>query len=343
MSWSEREAASGENSPEEAMSRILVFTVLLAALTAVASSQPAQAPDDRPVEKKAAVKGKAAATDALPTARSIVAALIAPVNFAGEKDPKRTLAQVLDDLTKKHHISYTINERAFKFEMLNDVARTEVANPEALPAMRTTLGKVIGRILMRVPVPSGATFLVREDGIEITTGQMVAAEITIERQQPPKAAPAAAPAAGVGIGMAPGLLGGAGAGIGMVPGLVGGGAATDEEEVKKFSVAVVSVAVERGTLEEAFQQMRSQANLNIVLDPALGEKGRTAITITLLNAPLDSAVRVLTEMAELDYVWLDNIFYITTREKAQRLRTSWPGRHAGGGGMLVITGAGGGM
>jgi hypothetical protein len=317
------------------MSRILVCTVLLASLTAVASIQPAQAPDDRPAERKEAVKGKAAVKDALPTARSIVASLIAPVNFAGEKDPKRTLAEVLNDLAKKHDLSYTINERAFKYEMLNDVARTEVANPEPIPAMRTTLGKVIGRILMRVPVPSGATFLVREDGIEITTTQFVAAEITVERQQPPKAAPPAAPVPAAGVGL-PGGLGGLG-GLGGVVAPV-----TEEEDVKKFSVAVVSVAVERQPLEEALQQMRRQTNANFVLDPALGEKARTTMSVTLLNSPLDSAVRVLTEMAELDYVWLDNIFYVTTREKAQKLRTSWPGRHSGGG-MPVITQAGGGM
>ena len=68
-----------------------------------------------------------------------------------------------------------------------------------------------------------------------------------------------------------------------------------------------------------------------MVDPGLGEKARTAVTVTLLNAPLDSAVRVLMEMVELDCVWLDNIFYITTRDKAQNLRTTWPGRHSGGG------------
>jgi hypothetical protein len=317
------------------MSRILVITVLLASLTAVASSQPVQAPDDRVAEKKEAATGKAAVKDALPTARSMVAALVAPVSYAGEKDPRRTLAQVLDDLAKKYHVPYTINERAFKFEMLNDVARTEVANPEPIPAIRTTLGRVIGRILARVPAPSGATFLVREDGIEITTTQFVAAEITVERQQPPRAAAPAAPVPAAGIGL-PGGLGGLGGLGGVVAPM------TDEEDVKKFAVAVVSVAVERQPLEEAIQQMRRQTNANFVLDPALGEKARTAMSVTLLNSPLDSAVRVLTEMAELDYVWLDNIFYVTTREKAQKLRTSWPGRHSGGG-IPVVTGAGGGM
>jgi hypothetical protein len=115
----------------------------------------------------------------------------------------------------------------------------------------------------------------------------------------------------------------------------------DDEEAKKFSVAVVSVAVERQSMEEALRQIRLQTSINLVLDPALGEKARTAVTLTLLNAPLDSAIRVLTEMAELDYAWLDNIFYITTREKADKLRAKWPGRRSGGGGRITISGAGG--
>jgi hypothetical protein len=115
------------------------------------------------------------------------------------------------------------------------------------------------------------------------------------------------------------------------------------EEEKKFNVAVVSVAVERQPLEEALRQMRSQANVNFVLDPGLGEKARTAVTITLLNAPLDSALEVLTEMVELDFVWLDNIFYVTTRDKAQKLRTTWPGRRSGGAAHVVSEAAPGGM
>jgi hypothetical protein len=335
------------------MSRILVVTVLLAGLTAVATSLLARAPADPVVEKKPAVKEQAAAKDALPTPQSLIAALTAPVTFAGERDPSRTLVQVLDDLSKQHHVSYTINDKAFKYEMLNDVGKSEIANPEPLPRMRTTLGKVITRILGRLPVPSGATFLIRDDGIEITTNTFVAAEITVERQQPSKAArpalggvPAVMPPAGGGLpgAAAFGGLGGLGGlggvgGLGGFGGLGGGAVPTDDEDVKKFSVPVVSVAVERQPLEEAIRQIRSQTNANFVLDPGLGEKARAAVTITLLNSPLDSALRVLMEMTELEYVWLDNIFYITTREKGQKLRSTWPARHSGGG-PPVLTGAG---
>ena len=81
------------------------------------------------------------------------------MNFAGEKNPQRTLKAVLDDLSRRYNFPYTIIQKAFKYEMLDNVEKTEIAKTNPIPPMRTTLGKVIGRVLEHVPVPSGATFL----------------------------------------------------------------------------------------------------------------------------------------------------------------------------------------
>src|SRR5262249_51766019 len=50
------------------------------------------------------------------------------------------------------------------------------ADPNPIPPMKTTLATVLKKILARVPVPSGATYLIRRDVIEITTGQFATAE-----------------------------------------------------------------------------------------------------------------------------------------------------------------------
>ena len=92
----------------------------------------------------------------------------------------------------------------------------------------------------------------------------------------------------------------------------------------RISVALVNISLERQPLEEALRQMRLQATFNVVMDSAVGEKVQTRLTLTLLNAPFDSALQVLTELADLDYVWLDNIFYLTSREKARSFAP--PGR-----------------
>jgi hypothetical protein len=275
-------------------------------------------------------------------------------------DPKMTLSEMLEFLTHRYQVPFTINDRAFQMENPDApyIGKTEVAAASAIPPMKAPLGKVIARILARLTVPSGATFLVREDGIEITTGAFVAAEIPIERRQSGKALAAggrarkktspAKPAANLPRPGKPGLGGGVpaagglpqglggGPGIGGGPQGIGGVMGIGESgivnlEDKSFTVAVVSVAVQNQPLEEALRQIRSQANISLVLDPALGEKAQTPLTVTLLNAPVDSALQVLTAMVELDVVWLDNIFYLTTENKAQELRTSWPDRRSGGG------------
>jgi hypothetical protein len=107
---------------------------------------------------------------------------------------------------------------------------------------------------------------------------------------------------------------------------------------KKIHVPVVSVALEKQPFEEAIRQLRAQSNINFVVDPAL--KAKAPLTITLLNSPLDSAVLVLAEMAEADYVWLDNIFFVTSPGKARRLKNRWPDRR-GGGVVLPLPHAGG--
>jgi tetratricopeptide (TPR) repeat protein len=106
-------------------------------------------------------------------------ALNKTIDWQGIDDPKTTLGEALEQLSKMNRVTFDINERAFKYEMLNDVNKTEIANPNPLPGVKSTLGTVLKRILARVPVPSGATYLIRRDVIEITTGTFASAEKAI--------------------------------------------------------------------------------------------------------------------------------------------------------------------
>src|SRR5262249_44469214 len=105
-------------------------------------------------------------------------------DFEGIEDPKITLVEALDQLVKIAGVTFDVDEKAFKFEMLNDVLKTEVANPNAIPKMpRTTLAHVLKIILGRVPVTSGATYLIRKDHIEITTQDAVRRELGLRKQR----------------------------------------------------------------------------------------------------------------------------------------------------------------
>jgi tetratricopeptide (TPR) repeat protein len=109
-------------------------------------------------------------------------ALSRPIRYKGLNDPAATLQEALDQLEKDQGVQFDINEKAFNFEKQNGfvvpeggVGRLEVAKPE-IPPMNATLGTVLRKILNRVPVPSGATYIIRRDTIEITTGTFATAE-----------------------------------------------------------------------------------------------------------------------------------------------------------------------
>ena len=101
------------------------------------------------------------------------------VKFGGYDDPKTTLAEAIAQLQLKYDLNISVNEKAFKFDQVMDVAKTEIAVPTPIPEMKTTLSTVLKRILARIPAPSGATYIIRRDEIEITTGQFALGEKTV--------------------------------------------------------------------------------------------------------------------------------------------------------------------
>jgi hypothetical protein len=205
-----------------------------------------------------------------PTPPTMTAALARRVKFEGINDPKATLEEVLDKLSKQYDLTFDVNERAFAFENAKDVLKTEVATPSPLPAMKNVrLDTALRKVLARVPVPSGATFTLREDRIEITTNTFQGAEVW-------------------------GKYNGA-------------------------HLPLVNATLDRAPLEDALRELAAQADFNVVLDNRTAEKARTPVTARLRNTPLDTAVRLLADMAELRPVHLDNALYVTSRENASVL------------------------
>jgi tetratricopeptide (TPR) repeat protein len=95
--------------------------------------------------------------------------------YDGLDDPKFTLQDALDQLSAKYGVQFDVNEKAFKFEMVDDVLKKEIANP-AIPPMTASLGTIIRKILSRIVVNSGATYIIRRDTVEITTGLFATSE-----------------------------------------------------------------------------------------------------------------------------------------------------------------------
>jgi hypothetical protein len=85
---------------------------------------------------------------------------------------------------------------------------------------------------------------------------------------------------------------------------------------------LVHSLIEKKPLDEALRDLADQAEHNIVVDARAAEKAKTAVSARFTNTPLDTAVALLADMAELKPVFQDNVIYITTLDNAMR----WEGR-----------------
>ena len=103
------------------------------------------------------------------------------VRFGPLEDPKTTLAEVIDQLQRRYDLPISVNEAAFRFDGVMDIMKTEVIGMGGeIKEMRASLASVLKKILGRLSqVPSGATYIIRRDEIEITTGQFQLAEKTL--------------------------------------------------------------------------------------------------------------------------------------------------------------------
>jgi hypothetical protein len=111
------------------------------------------------------------------------------VNFQGYDDPRLTLNDALDNLSKRYNLTFDINEKAFELENVKDLGRTPITDRGPIPPMHTTLAKVLRKILLRVPADSGATYLIRGDVIEITTTEAIRKEFFADRLVMPNPLP----------------------------------------------------------------------------------------------------------------------------------------------------------
>jgi hypothetical protein len=58
----------------------------------------------------------------------------------------------------------------------------------------------------------------------------------------------------------------------------------------------------------------------VVFDPRVAEKVKASVSLGLDRVWFDTAVSLLVEPTELDWVWMDNIVYVTSKENAKLRR-----------------------
>jgi RNA polymerase sigma factor (sigma-70 family) len=94
-----------------------------------------------------------------------------------------------------------------------------------------------------------------------------------------------------------------------------------KEGFDRRKVPTVGATFQQRPLGEALSEIVHLTGINVVLDTnhLSAEQAKTVITAQFDNVPIDSAVRVVADMADLRPVALDGVLYVTTRERAQAL------------------------
>jgi hypothetical protein len=81
----------------------------------------------------------------------------------------------------------------------------------------------------------------------------------------------------------------------------------------------VSLKLEGTPLQKVLQDLGRETGVKVVLDPQVGRAAQTAITLDLEGVTVDTALRLVTEMAELKPIAVGNVMFVTTHGKADKL------------------------
>lgn len=215
-------------------------------------------------------------------------------------DPNTPLKDALEFLSSEYSTTFIIDSKAFEAIGVQKVED----QPVALPRMKDVRLSTVLRLLLgqvKGDVYTG-TYLLRPDYIEITTtyNQLVEAlgddpaAVFGDRSEPapdemakslpnPMASPLAPP------------------------------------ELRRMT-PMVQPDFEKRPLTETLQELATESGVDIVIDPRAAEKAKAVVSLTLYNTLLDTSVTLLTDMADLDWVWIDRVVYVTTPENAKAKR-----------------------
>ncbi len=84
-------------------------------------------------------------------------------------------------------------------------------------------------------------------------------------------------------------------------------------------VPVVSAKFDKVPLAEALANLADESGTNVILAAYAAKEGETKVTANLTGVPLDTAVIILADMADLKLVRLGNVYYVTSRAARPRL------------------------
>jgi hypothetical protein len=95
---------------------------------------------------------------------------------------------------------------------------------------------------------------------------------------------------------------------------------TDEMAMMRQLRQRVNVDMDKVELAGALRQVAHDAGVNVILDTRVDKDLTAKVTLQLEDVPLETAVRLLAEMANLKPVRVGNVLFVTSKENANELR-----------------------
>jgi type II secretory pathway component GspD/PulD (secretin) len=95
---------------------------------------------------------------------------------------------------------------------------------------------------------------------------------------------------------------------------------TEETAVMRQFRQRVNVDVEGVPFKKAARDLAGNQGINLVIDPAVMKQADAQVSLQVENTGVETAVRLLAEMASLKAVRMGNVMFITNEEKAKKIR-----------------------
>jgi len=95
---------------------------------------------------------------------------------------------------------------------------------------------------------------------------------------------------------------------------------TEDSAVVRQMRQRVNVEVEEVPLKKAVQELAKKHGINLVIDPLVKQTVDTPVTLQLDNTGVETALRLLAEMANLKAIRMGNVMFITNEAKAKKIR-----------------------
>lgn len=95
---------------------------------------------------------------------------------------------------------------------------------------------------------------------------------------------------------------------------------TDDMAIYRQLRQRVSVNLDKASLADGLKQLVRETGANLLLDPRTQKEAQALVTLQLDDVPLETAVRLLAEMAGLRPVRMGNVLFVTSKTTAAELR-----------------------